>query len=65
MKKSYFKPAMQVMIVSCETGLLQASSVSGASSNVGFNEKIEGGSGTARARGFGAWDSEDDDFDEE
>ena len=64
MKKEYMKPAMQVVMVSCKTGLLQASNVGKAQNNVGLNEKVEPGSGNARSRGFNGWDAEDD-FEEE
>ena len=64
MKKEYMNPAMQVVTVSCKTGLLQTSNVGKAQNNVGLNEKVEPGSGNARSRGFNGWDAEDD-FEEE
>jgi len=59
------KPAMQVVMVSCKSGLLQTSSVGKADSNVGLKNQIQPGSGNARSRGFNGWDAEDDDFEDE
>ena len=56
---------MQVVMVSCKTGLLQTSSVGKADNNVGLNEKVLPGSGNARSRGFNGWDAEDEDLDDE
>ena len=65
MKRVYMKPAMQVVMVSCKSGLLQTSSAGKADSNVGFKDKVLPGSGNARSRGFSGWDAEDDDFEDE
>jgi hypothetical protein len=59
------KPAMQVVMVSCKSGLLQNSNVGKAQNNDGLNETIQPGSGNARSRGFNGWDAEDDDFEDE
>jgi hypothetical protein len=59
------KPAMQVVMVSCKSGLLQTSSVGKAQNNANINETIQPGSGNARSRGFNGWDAEDDDFEDE
>ena len=56
---------MQVVMVSCKSGLLQTSSAGKADSNVGFKETIQPGSGQGRSRGFNGWDAEDDDFEDE
>ena len=65
MERVYMKPAMQVVMVSCKTGLLQTSSVGKADNNVNINEKVLPGSGNARSRGFNGWDAEDEDLDDE
>jgi len=65
MKRLYMKPATQVVMVSCKSGLLQNSNVGKAQNNVGLNETIQPGSGQGRSRGFNGWDAEDDDFEDE
>ena len=55
---------MQVVMVSCKSGLLQTSSVGKADGNVGLKNQIQPGSGNARSRGFNGWDAEDDEFED-
>ncbi len=56
-KKAYQQPQLHCVNIRVEN-LLQAS-VSGVSSNVGFSDKVLGGSGSARSRGFDDWDDEE------
>lgn len=62
MKREYMKPAMRVVVLNTKVQLLTASSttVNSNSNNVGLNEKIEAGNGTARARSYNAWGDEDE-----
>ena len=62
MKREYMKPAMRVVVVNTKVQLLTASNptVTTNSNNVGLNEKIEAGNGTARARSYNAWGDEDE-----
>ena len=62
MKREYMKPAMRVVVVNTKVQLLTASNptVNSNSNNVGLNEKIEAGNGTARARSYNAWGDEDE-----
>jgi hypothetical protein len=63
MKREYLKPAMRVVVLNTKVQLLTASAtttVTTNSNNVGLNEKIEAGNGTARARSYNAWGDEDE-----
>ena len=63
MKRVYLKPAMRVVVVNTKVQLLTASAtttVTTNSNNVGLNEKIEAGSGPARARQHDVWDEEEE-----
>ena len=62
MKREYMKPAMRVVVVNTKVQLLTASNptVNSNSNNVGLNEEIKAGNGTARARSFNAWCDEDE-----
>jgi len=62
MKRDYLKPAMRVVFLSARVQLLTGSPVNRNSNNVGLNEEIKAGSGTARSRSFDGWDN---DWDEE
>ncbi len=63
MKRDYLKPATRVVLLNTRVQLLTnspATTVKSNSNNVGLNEVISGGSGTARARSFGAWGDDDE-----
>ena len=62
MKRVYLKPAMRVVVLNTKVQLLTASNptVNSNSNNVGLNEKIEAGNGTARARQHDVWDEEEE-----
>jgi hypothetical protein len=61
MKQNYMKPATRVVLLKTRAHLLlNSTTVTTNSNNVGLNEEISGGSGPARARSV--WD---DDWDEE
>ena len=63
MKKEYMKPEQRVVMLHHRTQLLSGSPVNKTLNNVGLNENITGGSGTARSRSLDD-DWEDDDWDE-
>lgn len=56
MKKSYQKLTMWV--ISIQHSDIICASVNSSVNNVGLNEEIIGGSGTARSRDFNVWDDE-------
>jgi hypothetical protein len=62
MKRDYLKPATRVVLLNTRVQLLSNSpaTVTTNSNNVGLNEKIEAGNGTARARSYNAWGDEDE-----
>ena len=60
MKRDYLKPAMRVVFLSARVQLLtDSSTVYRNRNNVGLNEEIKAGSGTARSRSFDDWDDEE------
>ncbi len=62
-KKSYQKPAMQVVTINIRHQLLSGSPVHNASTNLTGSDAINyggGGSGPSRSRSFDDWDEDDE-----
>ena len=63
MKKIYYKPQMEVVIINLTTSLMQTSAIR-TINDVDIEEEILPGNGTARSRSYD-WDDEDDEEEEE
>ena len=62
MKKIYYKPQMEVVIINLTTSLMQTSAIR-TINDVDIEEEILPGNGTARSRSYD-WDDEDEEEEE-